>query len=70
MSDLLKSDFLSSSSAYTKLVDHVHQINDLGTFSSLSQDKRNDATMHLLQNEVVFTTKAIQNFIAIACSST
>lgn len=33
MSDLLKTNFLSSRSACVKLVDHIHQVGNLDTFS-------------------------------------
>ncbi|CAL2277929.1 unnamed protein product [Prunus armeniaca] len=36
MSNLLKTNFLSSSSTCAKLVDHLHQASNLSTFSSLS----------------------------------
>ncbi|CAL9011792.1 unnamed protein product [Prunus brigantina] len=39
VSDLLKTNFLSSSSACFKLVDHIHQAGDLETVSSLSLEK-------------------------------
>ncbi|CAL9000264.1 unnamed protein product [Prunus brigantina] len=39
VSDLLKTNFLSSPYAYVKLVDHIHQASNLGTFSSLSLEK-------------------------------
>ncbi|CAL8094025.1 unnamed protein product [Prunus armeniaca] len=47
VSDLLNTNFLSSASACVKLVDHIHQISDLGTFSSLSLDKQKEATVRL-----------------------
>ncbi|KAI5332979.1 hypothetical protein L3X38_023108 [Prunus dulcis] len=36
VSNLLKMNFLSSPSACVKLVDHIHQAGDLGTFLSFS----------------------------------
>lgn len=43
MSDLLKTNFLSSPSACAKLADHIHQASDIGTFSSLSSKKQKEA---------------------------
>ncbi|CAL2226826.1 unnamed protein product [Prunus armeniaca] len=44
VSDILKTNFLSSLSACVKLVDHVYQAGDLNTFSSLSLEKQREAT--------------------------
>ncbi|CAL2265355.1 unnamed protein product [Prunus armeniaca] len=49
VSDLLKTYFLSSPSAYVKLVDHIHQAGNLGTFSSLSLEKQKETVVHLLK---------------------
>ena len=61
MSDLLKTNFLSSPSGCVKLVDHIHQASDLGTFSSLSLEKQKEAPITLLQKGVVFVVDVIQN---------
>lgn len=39
VSNLLKTNCLSSSSACFKLVDHIHEVGDLETVSSLSLEK-------------------------------
>ncbi|CAL2278388.1 unnamed protein product [Prunus armeniaca] len=41
MSNLLKTNFLSSPCAYVKLVDHIHYVGELSTFSSLSLEMQN-----------------------------
>ncbi|CAL8992505.1 unnamed protein product [Prunus brigantina] len=55
MSDLLNTNFLSSSFACVGLVDHLCQAGDLGIFSSLSSlvklEKRNDALTGLLSTK-------------------
>ena len=48
VSNLLKTNFLSSSSPCAELVNHVHQAGELGTLSSLSLEKQREATLHLL----------------------
>ncbi|CAL9000448.1 unnamed protein product [Prunus brigantina] len=48
ISNLLKTNFLSSLSVCPKLVDHIHQANDLDTFLSLSLDKQEEAAMYHL----------------------
>lgn len=58
MFDLLKMNFLSSLSTSAKLVDHIHQASDLGTFSSLSFEKQKEADVTLLQKRVVFVVEA------------
>lgn len=42
VSDLLKMNFLPSLSAYVKLVDHIHQVSNLDTFSSLFLEKQRE----------------------------
>ncbi|CAL8162507.1 unnamed protein product [Prunus armeniaca] len=42
-------NFLSSLSAYAKLVDHGHQASDLDTFSSHSLDKQEEVGMYHLR---------------------
>ena len=61
MSDLLKTNFLSSPFACAEQVDQVRQAGDLGTFSSLSLEKQREATLHLLQKGVVFAAETIRN---------
>ncbi|CAL9012002.1 unnamed protein product, partial [Prunus brigantina] len=61
VSDLLKTHFLSSPSSCSELVDQIRQAGDLGTFSSLSLEKKREATLHLLQKGVVFATETIRN---------
>ncbi|CAL8131699.1 unnamed protein product [Prunus armeniaca] len=61
VSDLLKTQFLSSPSFCAELVDQIRQAGDLGAFSSLSLEKQREATLHLLQKGVVFAAETIQN---------
>ncbi|CAL9013897.1 unnamed protein product [Prunus brigantina] len=69
VSDMLKTQFLSSPSSCAELVDQIRQAGDLGTFSSLSLEKQREATLHLLQKGVVFAAETIRNSSAIAPSS-
>ncbi|CAL8115589.1 unnamed protein product [Prunus armeniaca] len=69
VSDLLKTQFLSSPSSCAELVDQIRQAGDLGTFSSLSLEKQREATLHLLQKGVVFAAETIRNSSAVAPSS-
>lgn len=48
VSNLPEMNFLSSPSTCTELVDQIRQAGDLSTFSSLSLEKQNKATFHLL----------------------
>lgn len=70
MFDMFETNFLSISFACAKLVDHVNQASDLGTFSSISMEKQKKVVMHLLQKEVVFFfyAEAIWNSSAVAPS--
>ncbi|CAL2239888.1 unnamed protein product [Prunus armeniaca] len=61
MSDLLKMNFSSSSSICAKLVDHLHQANDVGPFSILSLEKQKDVVIALLQKRVIFATEAVRS---------
>lgn len=54
ISDLLKMNFLSSPSACFKLVDHIHQVGNVDTFSSLSFEKQKETPFHLLKKVVFF----------------
>ncbi|CAL8094058.1 unnamed protein product [Prunus armeniaca] len=69
VSDLLKTQFLSSPSSCVELVDQIRQAGDLGAFSSLSLEKQREATLHLLQKRVVFAAETIRNSSVIAPSS-
>ncbi|CAL2271150.1 unnamed protein product [Prunus armeniaca] len=69
VSDLLKTQFLSSPSSCAELVDQIYQAGDLGAFSSLSLEKQREATLHLLQKGVVFAAETIRNSSAVAPSS-
>ncbi|CAL2271554.1 unnamed protein product [Prunus armeniaca] len=69
VSDLLKTQFLSSPSSCAELVDQIRQAGDLGTFSSLSLEKQREATLHLLQKGVVFAAETIRNSSVVAPSS-
>ncbi|CAL8095405.1 unnamed protein product [Prunus armeniaca] len=66
VSDLLKTQFLSSPSSCAELVDQIRQAGDLGAFSSLSLEKQREATLHLLQKGVVFAAETIRNSPAVA----
>ncbi|CAL9004915.1 unnamed protein product [Prunus brigantina] len=68
VSDLLKTQFLSSPSSCVELVDQIRQAGNLGTFSSLSLEKQREATLHLLQKGVVFAAETIRNSSAVAPS--
>ncbi|CAL8168932.1 unnamed protein product [Prunus armeniaca] len=65
VSDLLKTQFLSSPSSCAELVDQIRQAGDLGTFSSLSLEKQKEATLHLLQKGIVFAAETIRNSSAV-----
>ncbi|CAL9024579.1 unnamed protein product [Prunus brigantina] len=69
VSDLLKTNFLSSPSSCVELVDHIRQAGDLGTFSSLSLEKQREATFHLIQKGLVFAGETIRNSSVVAPSS-
>lgn len=69
MFDLLKSNFLSSSSACGRLVDQLHQANDLGTFFSISLKKQRDDAISLIQKGVIFTAKTNKNLSNVASTS-
>ncbi|CAL2246525.1 unnamed protein product [Prunus armeniaca] len=69
VSDLLKTQFLSSPSSCAELVDQIRQAGDLGTFSSLSLEKQKEATLHLLQKGIVFAAETIRNSSVVAPSS-
>ncbi|CAL2270491.1 unnamed protein product [Prunus armeniaca] len=69
VSDLLKTNFLSNPSSCAELVDHIRQAGDLGTFSSLSLEKRREATFHLIQKGLVFAAETIRNSSAVASTS-
>ncbi|CAL8175710.1 unnamed protein product [Prunus armeniaca] len=69
MSDLLKTNFLSSQSTSVELVDQIHQVGDLCTFSSLSLEKQREATFHLFQKGVAFAIETIRNSSVVAPSS-
>ncbi|CAL8168128.1 unnamed protein product [Prunus armeniaca] len=58
--------FLSSPSSCAELVDQVRQAGDLGAFSSLSLEKQREATLHMLQNGVVFAAETIWNLSVVA----
>ncbi|KAI5313021.1 hypothetical protein L3X38_042195 [Prunus dulcis] len=67
--EMLKMNFLSSSSTCVELVDHNHQARDFDTFSSFSLEKQKEAVVTFLQKGEVFTVEAIQNSYADAPSS-
>ncbi|CAL2278314.1 unnamed protein product [Prunus armeniaca] len=69
VSDLLKTNFLSSQSTSVELVDQIHQVGDLCTFSSLSLEKQREATFHLFQKGVAFAIETIRNSSVVAPSS-
>ncbi|CAL2239307.1 unnamed protein product [Prunus armeniaca] len=69
VSDMLKMNFLSNPSSCVELVDHIRQVDDLGTFSSLSLEKQREATFHLIQKGLVFAAETIRNSSAVAPSS-
>ncbi|KAI5313637.1 hypothetical protein L3X38_042813 [Prunus dulcis] len=66
VSNLLKTNFLSSLFACPKLVDHLRQARNLGTFSSLSLEKQNDAVTDLLQKGVSSAAEAIRSSSHVA----
>ncbi|CAL2247869.1 unnamed protein product [Prunus armeniaca] len=68
VSDLLKTQFLSSPSSCAELVNQIRQAGDLGAFSSLSLGKQREATLHLLQKGVVFAVETIRNSSVVAPS--
>lgn len=70
VSDLLKTHFLSSPSACAELVDQIHQVGDLGTFSSISLEKQRETTFHILKKIVVFAVETIWNSSDVVPSST
>ncbi|CAL2278272.1 unnamed protein product [Prunus armeniaca] len=71
VSDVLKTNFLSSPSTCAELVHQIRQAGDLGTFPSLSLEKQKEATFHLLQKGIVFAAETIRNSSAVAifCSA-
>lgn len=69
MFDLLKSNFLSSSSACAGLVNELHQDSDIGTFCSFSLEKQRDDAISLIQKRVIVTSKTNKNLSNVASSS-
>ncbi|PQM37400.1 uncharacterized protein Pyn_02723 [Prunus yedoensis var. nudiflora] len=61
MSDLLKTNFLASSSACAELVNHLWQAGDLGTFPSLSPEEQKNEALGLLQKGLIFAAETIHN---------
>lgn len=61
VSNLLKTNFLLSSSVCAKLVDHLCQASNFGMSSSLSPEKQKDALIALLQKRMIFAAEAIRS---------